>query len=480
MIALSQDAQRFVDLAVVAVAALAGWFVVLGILAVATRPRLPRAGAATSELSGPESPAVVNLLVNRWRVGHEAVPATLLDLAARQAVDVERLSPERFALRLRRAVPPGLADYEDQVLEHIQSLAVDGAVPCEALTTGPEEQSKGWWRRFEKAVVADARHQGLTRPRWGKTALLVLGLTAVPPAFLLAAAFVSIPDTESSSSSEEDNPVVGAVVFGAVAWSMLMAVPAMLRAERDTPEGQEAAARWLGVQEYLDASESFDRAPPTAVAIWDRYLAYGAAMGVAAGAVRALPLGSESDHEAWSAYGGHWHVVRVKYPSRFPPGWGRKPWVSALKAAALLGAVAFVAIRLGPALAGAIGDFFDTARENDWREALTIAPIVLGVVAGVLTMALLRAAVMLVLAVVDLFARTTVEGLVVRLRDGYVAVDDGRRAEVRAWKVEPAKWTGATRGTVVEATVSRYLGYVFGLSPSGHQRAGLESAPVDD
>src|SRR5205807_2179091 len=83
------------------------------------------------------------------------------------------------------------------------------------------------------------------------------------------------------------------------------------------------------------------------------YLAYGAAMGVAAGAVRALPLGSESEREAWSAYGGRWHVVRVRYPARFPPGWGRHPVAATARALATLAVAVFVVTRLGPALAGA-------------------------------------------------------------------------------------------------------------------------------
>ncbi|MGH9279222.1 MAG: DUF2207 family protein, partial [Acidimicrobiales bacterium] len=436
-------------------------------------------------LAGPESPAVVSLLVNRWEVGREAVPATLLDLAARKALDVERVAPERYALRVRRSEPDGLADYERQVLDHVRGLASDTVVPCEALTTGPDDQSAGWWRRFQKAVVSDARRQGLSRARWGAAAIVVLGIAAVPSALLAAAAFVSIPESESSSassSSEDDNPVVGAIVLGAIGWSALMAVPFWLRAERDTPKGREAAARWLGVQEYLDESESFDRAPPTAVAIWDRYLAYGAAMGVAAGAVRALPLGSESEKVAWSAYGGHWHVVRVRYPKRFPPGWGAKPWVVAAKGLLFLAATGFVVSVLGSALVGAARDFFDMAHENDWRLAATIVTAVLGVLGALAAATLLRSVVMLVYGVIDLFAKDAVEGLVVRLRNGYVAVDDGRSRRVRAWKVEPLKLGGVSRGTVVRATVSRRLRYVIAIPPVDERprQAGLADAPIDE
>ena len=69
----------------------------------------------------------------------------------------------------------------------------------------------------------------------------------------------------------------------------------------------------------------FPTLPPTGVAVWERYLAYGAALGVARSAVAALPMGAESDTRAWSAYGGEWREVRVRYPLLWPPGWGMGP-----------------------------------------------------------------------------------------------------------------------------------------------------------
>ena len=54
-----------------------------------------------------------------------------------------------------------------------------------------------------------------------------------------------------------------------------------MRGWRDTPAGSAAAARWLGVADYLRANDSFRDTPPAGVAIWDRLLAYGTALGVA-------------------------------------------------------------------------------------------------------------------------------------------------------------------------------------------------------
>jgi hypothetical protein len=36
------------------------------------------------------------------------------------------------------------------VLEHVAGLAVEGIVPADALTTGPQDQSSKWWGRFQR------------------------------------------------------------------------------------------------------------------------------------------------------------------------------------------------------------------------------------------------------------------------------------------------------------------------------------------
>ena len=196
-------------------------------------------------------------------------------------------------------------------------------MPCEALTTRPEDESTKWWKQFRSAVSADARDRGLSRPRWARRHLLVLGLFAVAPAGLAAAAFAALPST--SSSSKDDNSVFGYIFVAIVVWAVLMAVPRHLRAERDTSKGLAVAGRWLGLRAQLAGDDNFAQQPPTAIAIWDRLLSYGAAMGVAPGAVRPLPMGAESEAQAWTAYGGRWRLVHVRYPKGIPPGWGRTP-----------------------------------------------------------------------------------------------------------------------------------------------------------
>ena len=453
-----------------AAVALAAWLALLGLFAVATRARTPEPGPEALELPGDEPPAVVAMLTDGWEVGHEAVPATLIDLAARKIVAIEGVGLERFIVRLRpNASTAGLTFYEQQVLSHVRGLAsADGTVPCEALTTGPEDDSDAWWKRFQASVVEDARNRGLSRGRWSRWMLVVLGATALVPAALAALAFVALPPEEGTE--EEENPVGAFIGATAIAWFPLMALPRKLRAERDTPAGQEAAARWLGLRDHLDATGGFAEAPPAAVVIWDRFLSYGAALGVAGGAVRALPLGSESDTEAWTAHGGHWRVVHIDYPKRLPPGWGKPPLLAtAIGLAGLLGGL-FVARIFFPLMGEVVSDLFDSTREEGFNPLNLIVIAILALPTIVSAVLVVRSALMLAAAVPDLFVTREVEGIVLRIRRhekvSYLAVDEGAGTKVRAWIVAPLLLdsAGLNQGSPVSATVSPRLGHVSRLS----------------
>jgi hypothetical protein len=458
-------------LGIAAAIALAVWLVVLGVLAVATRAREPHPAAATMDLGGDESPAVVNLITNDWAVGKTAVPATLIDLAARKIVAFERTGPDQFVVRIPNRPPAELTSYEARVYDHVRGLASGGVVPCEALTTGPENESKRWWKDFRTAVSADARDRGLSRPRWTRIHLVVLGVVAAAPAALAAGAFAALPSTSSSSKSN-DNGVLGYFFLAVIVWMALMAIPRYLRAERETPQGLAVASRWLGLRAQLAGDDNFASQPPAAVAIWDRLLAYGAAMGVAPGAVRALPMGAESETHAWTAYGGRWRVVHVRYPQRLPPGWGRSPAAAIALGLAFVVPSAFVVYGLWSLITGA-GD--DVHKLFEGGGAALAALVALVVALAPLT-AFAYGAAMFWSGASDLGKRMALEGTVLRRKEivshndsgstttaVYLAVYNGDGGEVRALRCTPAVASGVHAGSVVRTTISPHLAHVYSV-----------------
>ena len=472
-----------------AAAAVALWFLLFGLMAALTEPRKVDPGAETLDLGGPEPPAVVALIAGDWRLGHEALPATLLDLAARKHVAIEQVGDVTYVRVLNRhasgtsGTGGPLTSYEDMVLDHVRSLCTqgnDGVVPAEALTTGPDHASKGWWRTYRKAVESDARNRGLSRPRWSRGVHTLLAGSALVVACAIGLAVSTLPDDDtdsgsdtSSSSDDDGNPVTAAIGLGVVAWGTLIAaVEAAGNRQRDTSAGRDAAARWLGLREMLAQNPLFAEQPPAGVAIWDRHLAYGAALGVAHGAVTALPLGAESDDTAWSSVGGRWRVVHIRYPNLVPPGYGRHPFRATVVGLLQAAAATWVLAKVPPALHQGVDHLgeegFDVATTSGVALGIDIAATIISAVAGLFAA---RAVWMLGAGFTDLVGgRRTIEGRVLRFRvrgsdkqpHWYMAVDDGTTDRLRAWRFHSVQQPN--QGDTVRASVSPRLQHVKELT----------------
>jgi hypothetical protein len=417
-------------------------------------PRRVPPGAETTDL-GPETPAVANLLVHRFNPTRDAVPATLVDLAARGLVEIEDRGIGRYFCRLTEKTAL-LEPYEARMLGHLRSVAADGVVPVEALTTGPQDRSKAWWNAFRKDVVAHAQSQGLCANLWSgraKWALAAFGLVLL----LLYGVATGFRDSEDVA----DSPLLNAVILGGFACVMALAAVAKSTRQTSTDEGVLAGSRWLGVRRALDESPSFELLPPSGVVVWERHLAYAAALGVAPRSIRALPMGAESDTEAWTASSGDWRKVTVRYP-RFRPGWGRHP-LHALAVGALGTWIAYLLLGIAT---GDVGD------DEAWLKLFALG--VLGLAVLVLTRSLPQ----LLWGLIDLFVTRDVSGAVLRARTRwglfpyftqtnekenlrfFVALDDGRSTTVNAYRVRPALYSSLPQGVGASLTVTPNLGYV--------------------
>ena len=215
--------------------------------------------------------------------------------------------------------------------DHLRKSVQGGVVPAQALTTGPGEESRRWWRGFVNEVVDEAQERGLAGPVARKLALLV-GVIGFIPAALLGLAF---GETAFFASVILPVAVIGRILYG--------------RRQRDTDDGLAAAGLWRAVQAKLGEDPVFAEQPPHAVELWERLLAYGAALGVAPAAVRPIPMGSEPENRAWSTYGGRWHQVDVRY--RHGPQWGQHPGWALLRGSAAGG----LAVLPRDRRAGAVG-----------------------------------------------------------------------------------------------------------------------------
>jgi predicted membrane protein DUF2207 len=453
-----------IDLVVTA-AAVGLWLLVYAVCRLLTRPAAPPAAPATMEL-GPESPALVSLLVNRWTLTEDAAESTLFDLAARKFFELRQPGDDPMQTTAHLpARPPdasGLRPYESQVLERIRGLAVGGVVPISALTFRNEGQAKTWNKRLRASVIAEARTAGLSRRRFGPAivALLVVVAAIAGVAVGLAALHYGI------GKADDDKPGFGA---GLVVFFLLSALGGRALGERDTAAGRAAAARWLGVRDWLRGHEQFAELPPAAVAVWDRYLGYGAAVGATRLASAVLDLEMGNRRLVWSSFGGTWHRVRVRYP-QFWPRYGRPLPHLLLRGGAytLAGGLVVKLIGRGDRLA----------------------------IPGILL--LILGAYVLVRAVLDLATTRTVTGEVLwqetwKSTGGsddtpatpwldYLAIDDGTGDRTTAWGL-PSEWGGSCHdGDTVTIAVrpwSRRIGELTQVG-QGRSRQLIETVTADD
>jgi hypothetical protein len=447
------------DLAAV-VATLAVWFLIYAMCRVATRPARPAAAPATMDL-GPESPALVSFLVGHWSLNEDAAESTLLDLAARKFFELRQpgLDPMQTTIHLRPEAPDesDLQPYEKLVLDRIRGLAVGGVVPITALTFRNEAESKSWNTRLRTAVVDEARAAGLSRRRFGTGVVTLLVVAAAAAGLIIGLAAVHY----GFGRADDDKPGFGA---GILAFGILSAIAGRAMGERDTPAGREVAARWLGVRDWLRGHEHFDDLPPASVAIWDRYLGYGAAVGATRLASAVLDLEMGDRRLVWSSFGGTWHRVRVRYPA-FWPRYGR-PTSGHVVRGLIFAAVGGLLLRF-------LG--------SDDRLAL---PALLILLFGVY---------LLIRALLDLATARELTGEVLwretwKSRGGgeddppvpwldYLAIDDGSGDRTVAWGVPISPATSCHDGDTLTVTVRPWSRRIVALTVVGHGRT-REVAPA--
>jgi hypothetical protein len=504
-----------------ALGGLVAWLLVVWVSGRVIRPRRVTPAPATPELdarlpTGPGqppldtatiSPAVVNLLVNRGRLTGDAVRATLLDLAARDVIELYQPGddPLRPLVRLRRSTPPDLLPHEERVLARVRAATtVPKWVPLAELANQYAKEGRSWQAEFRREVRRAAKKAGLTNDFFSMFTAVILAagalvagmLVAVPLTLLWPAQWTGpaptgspafdgtpVPDGTPLPTPTGTGPgqlaTVG--VGGALCclWAVLMLVFVFVLFalhDRDglTDRGRRVTAHFLGVVGWLAAHPQLRELPTASVTVWDRYLSYGVALGLNPAAARPIDLRTGDAETLWTIRGSRWHQLTVRHPAAYRP--------YGLPAGVTL-AWSVAAIPLWLVAAGWAAQV--------WRRVETLTGHVLAglLVAAGLALAV-RAGAGVVRAVVDLLAPVTVAGRVVSItpvtfRDSlrpssapgehpgwrrerwvYLVLDDGRQEVLRPWRIGQSRLAGAQVGDRIVLRGQRFGRYAAAARPS--------------
>jgi hypothetical protein len=470
---------------VVAVVAVLLGFALHGWATWSTRPRRPAVGPAERPPAleaGIEPAAVVGVLTNGFAVPTAAVPATVLDLAARGWIRLAHADGELVVVTKTSSAAVGdvLRPHEQLVLNHLSARAFNDAVSGATLAVAQRRLGRGWWRRFDRAVAAAAHELGLATRRYTP-----LHLAPAAAAALLAAYALWRALRGGSEIAVADSWLARAIWLAALAALAMLAWRTFdrFRGAASTPTivGLERAGRWLGYRarlaERIPANASVVGAPAQQEA-----LGRAVVMGLCRQVFSELPVVREDPGHAWSEAGNTAHTVEVRYPVR--PGYGQHPVRVLVVGLIVLAAAAWLRNYLGrvadgEALTGLLEDapgkldlFHSVAR---WLSILCIVPIV-------------AAAWCVVAGTVDTIVTRQRTGMVVRTRQPfevlpryvvsvvkpvgersgfstYLAVDDGTRHTVHAWLANER--SAAPQGSQARVRATPLLGYVRASEPIG-------------
>jgi len=445
------------------------YIALFGLALFLTRPADVQPAPPTQDFGGPEPPAVVSLLTNRWELTEDAAESTLIDLAARRILEFRQPAndPIQTTIHVREPNPSGLTSYERAVFDRVSGLAVNGMVPLTALTFRNHDEAKGFAKRLNAAVVSDARQRGLSQRRFSPAVVSALSAAAGIPAIAIGGAIAM----EVARRGKLGDNWVSIGIAVVVVWSVFGGFAGRDRGERDTAQGRAVASRWLGLRAYLRGDESFADLPPSAVAVWDRYLSYGDAVGVTRVCSAVIDIGMGNRKRVWSSFGGTWHRVKVRYP-RFWPRYGQK--------AVRLFVKAFLALAFSVLV---------YQGSQVLPEDLTPDSVAgyVGLVASILFLSpLLYGSYTLIAAIVDVATPMKITGEVLwievwRQRGGgensppvpwlhHFAVDDGHDDRTVAWACPSEQVHRVSTGDIVTMTVRRWTRRVVELHINEHGR----------
>ena len=315
--------------AVWAVYLLGGWLV-----GAVPRWRPIRAEPATPNLPAGPPPAVVNYLIHHGTTTADAPIGTLIDLAARGHLEFYQpgSDSEQVMIRERSRDRGHLTPYERSVMNRVvEAAGEDDWVPLADLSVHYAEHGYLWSVQFGRDVAADARQRGLAVARDGGAQAMSVAigiLLSLVTGCLMPASVVGVvagPDAEQVGAA-------GGIAFLAgTGLSMLLLITACLylnirwySGERLTRQGRAVAAQWLGVAHWLRAHKGLADLPTASVTVWDRYLAYGAALGLTSVVSDVVDLTVGDRTTLWSTYTGTPRPIRVRYRRRgrgigYPP-----------------------------------------------------------------------------------------------------------------------------------------------------------------
>jgi uncharacterized membrane protein len=227
-------------------------------------------GEYLRELPSEDPPALVGWITREGGQTTADFVATMLDLGRRKYLKLEQESDaqgNRSYVMVRTEKPDAdLRDFEQNVLSLLfAQIGSGGRVPFDGLKEYAK-QNPTEFRAAYANILEQVKALGKSRNYFAKHA----GLRVLVVFLGLAIIIVGLASALAHACLCLSGIAVGALLvvlnFTLKQWS---------------PEGTEQLVKWRAFRKFLTDFSRLDEAPPASVAIWEHYLVYAVALGVA-------------------------------------------------------------------------------------------------------------------------------------------------------------------------------------------------------
>jgi uncharacterized membrane protein len=265
------------------------------------------------ELPSERQPALVGYLMTSGMVGSGDMVGTIMDLARRGYLTIEEMKhEERGFLEKLAGTPeydyilkmapnkkfPELASYERNLLLFIFSRKCTTGTDMISLHEFKKEAQKHstefhrWFESWKKRVKALAKERGDFEKQG--TSMMIVSMVvggAAGAAGVALAAFFQSPFA-----------VVGMVLGMAT-------IPLASLIKRRSPEAALEFKQWKALKKYLLHFSELKEAPPASLTLWEHFLVYAVALGIADKVLKALePHIPQMEASAGRSFGAGWYI----------------------------------------------------------------------------------------------------------------------------------------------------------------------------
>ncbi|SDA66552.1 DUF2207 domain-containing protein [Methanobrevibacter millerae] len=273
-------------------------------------PKVNYEGIYERELPTDDPPAMVNALIdNKSNIGEpnlKGFEATIMDLIDRKVFKMHVEEGEHtkdLILEFDESKYDSLAKHEQTVYNTLENFSDNGLLNVSKLSSQLNNETSGKYfeRKFEQ-WKDDIANEYLGKERiseYFNDAGSTFGSGFTVGGVLLAVIFGAVSMFSNHPSS--GLLMIGAVVLGVFSIGVSFLPEDILG--QWTPEGRVYYLKWNNFKKFLKDNSLINEHPPESIVIWNKYLVYGTALGVADEVYKAMKLHVPKIHDDDYYYG---------------------------------------------------------------------------------------------------------------------------------------------------------------------------------